>query len=266
MKKAKINTKMQLTKRRVFLTIIIPVLLLVIGGIGILFLLRQSESTPPQSAFGDNDFSSFTGFGATDMAADMVTASGVVGVGITQELFGIQDLDTPLIIEEVMVSADTEVKAFDSILKVSEESFAAAKQELIDNLEEAKLASQSGAIAYAQSLITLKYDLDTALLKGEQAQAVYEAAVADVHKQEEEAQEALDQAKEDIATRQAALDGDTYYEDYQVGTYKAIYDENMANIQEKPDDWGVTWTQITGGAGGGNGDPAGYVMTLRAMY
>jgi hypothetical protein len=144
-------------------------------------LLRQTESAQNQTDSTENGFAAFGGFGVADITtvsgisqtADMVTASGVVGIGMTQELFGIQDLDTPLIIEEVMVSADIEVKAQDTILKVSEGSFTAAWKELTDELEEAKLASQSGAIAYAQSLITLKYDLDMALLKGEQAQAVY---------------------------------------------------------------------------------------------
>jgi multidrug resistance efflux pump len=272
-KKEKIKSKKQLSKGRVFLRIIMPVLLLAAGGIGILFLLRNTEQSQSQTDFAAGGFPSFDGFGE----ADMVTASGVVGVGMTQELFDIQDLETTLLIEEVMVSADTQVQAQDPILKVSEESFEAARQELIDDLEEAELASRSGAIAYAQSLITLAYDRDMAVLQGEQAQAVYEAAVANVNKEEEEAQEALDQALEDIAAEQAALDGDTYYEDYQVGTYKAVYDENLNIIEDKLDEWGIAWTQITGGAGGGSpssgrnvsgGDAnySYYVSSLTSMY
>jgi multidrug resistance efflux pump len=272
-KREKIKSKKQLSKGRVFLTIIMPVILLAAGGIGILFLLRNTEQSQSQPDFAGSGFPSFNGFGE----ADMVTASGVVGVGMTQELFGIQDLDTTLLIEEVIVSANTQVQAQDMILKVSQESFAAAQQELKDDLEEAELASRSGAIAYAQSLITLAYDRDMAVLKGEQAQAVYEAAVADVHKGEEEAQEALDQVREDIAAGQAALDGDTYYDDYKVGTYKAIYDENLKIIEDKLEEWGIAWSQITGGAGGGNQSSRGsvsggdlnysyYVSSLTAMY
>ena len=64
------------------------------------------------------------------LTEDMVAASGVTNVGITEETFDVENLTTNLEIEEVYVVSGEEVTAEDKILKLTEESVAEARKEL----------------------------------------------------------------------------------------------------------------------------------------
>ena len=87
------------------------------------------------------------------LTEDMVAASGVTNVGITEETFDVENLMTNLEIEEVYAVSGEEVTAGDKILKLTEESVAEARKELERALEDAELAYRTGAIEYEQNLI-----------------------------------------------------------------------------------------------------------------
>jgi len=50
---------------------------------------------------------------------DMIAASGVTNVGITEETFDVENLTTELKIEEVYVDSGEEITAGDKILKLT---------------------------------------------------------------------------------------------------------------------------------------------------
>lgn len=85
-----------------------------------------------------------------------------------------------------------EVKENTAVFKISQGSVEEAREELEKKKEEASLAYRAGLISYEQSKINAKYTYDTAILEGQQAEAVYQNALKD-------AEEKLQKAKDDVA-------------------------------------------------------------------
>lgn len=188
------------------------------------------------------------------ISEEMVSAYGITSVGMTEESFEVENLESTLDIEEVYVSSNEEIEEGTMVLKLSEESVAEARGELEKKLREADLAYRAGAIEYEQSQITAKYDRDIAVLSGEQAEAVYQQTITNLESNVERAQEELSQAQEQIAEYQEALSSSSLYDYYQVEEYKQLYDENLQLLKDKMTEWGIGWSQVTSGVNsvGGN--------------
>ena len=180
---------------------------------------------------------------------DMTAASGVTNVGITEETFDVENLTTNLEIEEVYAVSGEEVTAGDKILKLTEESVAEARKELERALEDAELAYRTGAIEYEQNLITAEYTRDSAILTGQQAKEVYDETVASLQSAVTRAEEELQDAEDDIAEYESYVNDGSYKSYFKVDEYQAIYDENLKALTDKMDEWGISWSQVTGGGG-----------------
>ena len=183
------------------------------------------------------------------LTEDMVAASGVTNVGITEETFDVENLTTNLEIEEVYAVSGEEVTAGDKILKLTEESVAEARKELERALEDAELAYRTGAIEYEQNLITAEYTRDSAILTGQQAKEVYDETVASLQSAVTRAEEELQDAEDDIAEYESYVNDGSYKSYFKVDEYQAIYDENLKALTDKMDEWGISWSQVTGGGG-----------------
>lgn len=123
----------------------------------VIFLWPSNNSQGPNFSFGNR-----TGGGNQfAMTGDMVTASGVTGVGVTEESFDVENLTTRLDIVEVYVTSEEVITEGTKILKISEESIAEARAELEQTLKEADLAYRAGLIDYEQSKITAEYATNT---------------------------------------------------------------------------------------------------------
>lgn len=197
------------------------------------------------------------GRGNIAVTEGMIAASGVTSVGITEESFDVENLTTGLEIEELYISSETEITEGTKVLKLSEESIAEARAELEQVLKEADLAYRSGAIEYEQSKITAAYNRDSKLLAGKQAQAVYEETISGLQDAVDKAQEKVTEAKEQIAEYQSYVNNGTYREYFEIDKYEEIYDTNLYAIEAKLEEWGLTWSQITGQGGGASGRVAG---------
>ena len=208
---------------------------------------------------------------------DMTAASGVTNVGITEANFDVENLTTELEIEEVYAVSGEEVTAGDKILKLTEDSVEEARKELERALEDAELAYRTGAIEYEQNLITAEYTRDSAILTGQQAKDVYDETVASLRSAVTRAEEELQDAEDDIAEYESYVNDGSYKSYFKVDEYQAIYDENLKALTDKMDEWGVSWSQVTGGNGGSvqiGGDVSGnnaqggstYVSTLSSLY
>lgn len=183
------------------------------------------------------------------LTEDMVGASGVTNVGITEETFDVENLTTNLEIEEVYAVSGEEVTAGDKILKLTEDSVAEARKELERALEDAELAYRTGKIEYEQNLITAEYTKDSAILTGQQAKEVYDETVASLQSAVTKAEEELQDAEDDIAEYESYVNDGSYKSYFKVDEYQAIYDENLKALTDKMDEWGVGWSQVTGGGG-----------------
>ena len=223
--------------------IIALVLVLTLGGgsVAAVVILHRNGNQSEFSMPGNMAGLTFT--------EDMTAASGVTNVGITEETFDVENLTTNLEIEEVYAVSGEEVTAGDKILKLTEESVAEARKELERALEDAELAYRTGAIEYEQNLITAEYTRDSAILTGQQAKDVYDETVASLQSAVTRAEEELQDAEDDIAEYESYVNDGSYKSYFKVDEYQAIYDENLKALTDKMDEWGISWSQVTGGGG-----------------
>ena len=224
--------------------IVALVLVLTLGGgsVAAVVILHRNSNRSEFSMPGNMAGLTFT--------EDMIAASGVTNVGITEASFDVGNLTTELEIEEVYAVSGEEVTAGDKILKLTEDSVEEARKELERALEDAELAYRTGAIEYEQNLITAEYTRDSAILTGQQAKEVYDETVASLQSAVTRAEEELQDAEDDIAEYESYVNDGSYKSYFKVDEYQAIYDENLKALTDKLDEWGVGWSQITGGSAG----------------
>ena len=220
--------------------IVALVLVLTLGGgsLAAVVVLHRNGNRSELSMPGNMAGLSFT--------EDMTATSGVTNVGITEETFDVENLTTVLEIEEVYAASGEEVTAGDKILKLTEDSVEEARKELERALE---LAYRTGAIEYEQNLITAEYTRDSAILTGQQAKDVYDETVASLQSAVTRAEEELQDAEDDIAEYESYVNDGSYKSYFKVDEYQAIYDENLKALTDKMDEWGISWSQVTGGGG-----------------
>ena len=251
------------------------VLVLTLGGgsVAAVVILHRNGSQSEVFLPGNREGLTFT--------EDMIAASGVTNVGITEETFEVENLTTELEIEEVYAASGEEVSAGDKILKLTEDSVEEARKELERALEDAELAYRTGAIEYEQNLITAEYTRDSAILTGQQAKEVYDETVASLESAVTRAEEELRDAEDDIAEYESYVNDGSYKSYFKVDEYQAIYDENLKALTDKLDEWGISWSQVTGGSTGsvqgggtagnvlgssGQDDNSSNVKTLASLY
>ena len=236
--------------------IIALVLVLTLGGgsVAAVVILHRNGNR--------SEFSMPANMSGLTFTEDMTAASGVTNVGITEETFDVENLTTVLEIEEVYAASGEEVTAGDKILKLTEDSVEEARKELERALEDAELAYRTGAIEYEQNLITAEYTRDSAILTGQQAKEVYDETVASLQSAVTRAEEELQDAEDDIAEYESYVNDGSYKSYFKVDEYQAIYDENLKALTDKMDEWGISWSQITGGSAGSvqAGGTAGNVL------
>ena len=223
--------------------IVALVLVLTLGGgsLAAVVVLHRNGNRSELSMPGNMAGLSFT--------EDMTATSGVTNVGITEETFDVENLTTVLEIEEVYAASGEEVTAGDKILKLTEDSVEEARKELERALEDAELAYRTGAIEYEQNLITAEHTRDSAILTGQQAKDVYDETVASLQSAVTRAEEELQDAEDDIAEYESYVNDGSYKSYFKVDEYQAIYDENLKALTDKMDEWGISWSQVTGGGG-----------------
>lgn len=223
--------------------VVVLILVLAIGGgsVTAVVILRKNGNATAFSMPGN--------MAGLTLTEDMVAASGVTNVGITEETFDVENLTTDLEIEEVYAVSGEEVTAEDKILKLTEDSVAEARKELERTLRDAELSYRTGKIEYEQNLITAEYTKDSAILTGQQAKEVYDETVASLQSAVTKAEEELQEAEDDIAEYESYVNDGSYKSYFKVDEYQAIYDENLKALTDKMDEWGVSWSQVTGGGG-----------------
>lgn len=229
-------------KNKKWVIIALVLVLSLSGGSVATVMILHKNSSRSEFTLPDN----LAGLNFTE---DMIAASGVTNVGITEETFDVENLTTELEIEEVYAVSGEEVTAGDKILKLTEDSVEEARKELERALEDAELAYRTGAIEYEQNLITAEYTRDSAILTGQQAKEVYDETVASLQSAVTRAEEELQDAEDDIAEYESYVNDGSYKSYFKVDEYQAIYDENLKALTDKMDEWGISWSQVTGGGG-----------------
>ena len=241
-KKDSARQKNKKARKKWIITALILVLALSGGSMATVMILHKNSSR--------SEFTLQDNLAGLNFTEDMIAASGVTNVGITEETFDVENLTTVLEIEEVYAASGEEVTAGDKILKLTEDSVEEARKELERALEDAELAYRTGAIEYEQDLITAEYTRDSAILTGQQAKEVYDETVASLQSAVTRAEEELQDAEDDIVEYESYVNDGSYKSYFRVDEYQAIYDENLKALTDKMDEWGISWSQVTGSGGG----------------
>ena len=214
------------------------ILLVVVIGIVIFFVISKSGTE------GKNGFSMF-GDGGNAKETEYVSASGTTTLGYTMDEFEPDYIETDLYIEEVYLASGDEVEEGTPVFKVSEESIQEAREELEEKVKETDLDYRAGVITYEQSKISAKYDYDVAILEGQQAEAVYNSALADAEKKLKEAQDAVTEAEELIKEYTNAIENGGYYYEYDLDAYQKRYETNCNLYQQLLSEWGIKESELS---------------------
>ena len=251
-------------KKRVIPIVVVVILVIAMAALGITFLIGGK----PRGDFGREDFNV-----QTENGGSVFRAYGITGIGTIEEEFPIEGQSTYLEVEETYVSSGETVSTDTKLLKFTQESVDALLKELQQTEKDASLAYRAGAIEFAQEKINLEYERDSALLAGEQAEAVYKETISGLSQSVEKAQEELEDTKEQIADYQEKIESNYYYNELQKAQEE--YDENLALLQARMGEWGVSWNQVISGMGSGmpmgrsvsGGDvQSQYVTVLSNLY
>ena len=230
-------------KKKKVIIVMVLVLLIVAGVVLAAIFLRKGDV--PGNMQRDNFYTQAQGM------EGISAAYGITSIGTLEETFSISGQEAALEVEEVYVSSGEEVTKETKLMKFTSESVNALFEELEQAKKETSLAYRAGAIEFAQEKINLEYERDSALLAGEQAQQVYEETISGLAQSMEQAKEKLEDTEAQIADYEEKLASNYYYNQMQQA--QAAYDENLAILKARMEEWGVSWNQVISGGGGGMG-------------
>ncbi|MBQ7918486.1 MAG: HlyD family efflux transporter periplasmic adaptor subunit [Lachnospiraceae bacterium] len=227
-------------KKKIIVIVVIVILAIAMAAVRFIFLTKENK---PEDTGGEEFYAQAESMGAVS------AAYGITSIGTLEEEFPIQGQSTYLEVEETYVTSGEAVTADTKLLKFTQESLDALLEELEQTEKEASLAYRAGLIEFEQEKINLEYEKDSAILAGEQAEAVYEETISGLSQSMDMAEEQLTETKEQIADYQEKISTNYYYNQMQAA--QATYDENLALLKERMGEWGVSWSQVISGGGGG---------------
>ncbi|MEA4889324.1 MAG: HlyD family efflux transporter periplasmic adaptor subunit [Clostridiaceae bacterium] len=131
--------------------------------------------------------------------ATSVSASGTSALGALTQSLSWTPGSEELTVAEVCAAAGDTVAVGDPLLKISSESVAAARTELEKAVSDASIALSKAEIQYQDALVQAKADLAANQALGSTAKAEYDQALKDLAATTANAREAVDQAKEVLA-------------------------------------------------------------------
>jgi len=207
------------------------IVVIIVSGLGGAYLFGRKKTL---------DFTK-NGMNRPDMTnmGDVVTATGTTTVGMVDETFDVDSLDTSLEIEEVYLNNGDEVEKGTAILKISDESLEAARKELEQEAKSAEYAYRLGLVDYEESLISAKGTYD---------QASVNSAYADIDYQNEvqEKAEKVAELKSQVEDQQALVDeytasneNDYYYTYYDIENLKDELYKNFTLLMQLYEEWDI---------------------------
>ena len=198
---------------------------------------------------------------------DVVTAGGSTSVGMQEESFELDYIDTELVIEEVYLSSQDEVEAGTAILKLTDESVETARRELEEKATQADLDYREALLDGEEEKITAQQTLDTSLLNGTYATYTYEESLKEYEEEIESLQEQIEEAQELVDEYTASIESDYYYTYYEVAEKEEELNTTFAALMQLYEEWDVAELEdhnqaaTIGGSSGESGEAASDVSS-----
>lgn len=174
---------------------------------------------------------------------DVITAGGSTSVGMQEENFELDYIDTELVIEEVYLSSQDEVEAGTAILKLTDESVETARRELEEKATQADLDYREALLDGEEEKITAQQTLDTSLLNGTYATYTYEESLKEYEEEIESLQEQIEEAQELVDEYTASIESDYYYTYYEVAEKEEELNSTFAALMQLYEEWDVEYLE-----------------------
>lgn len=225
---------------------VVPLLALAIFG-GVIFLILKST--------GSEDTGQPEGpVRMPGLGENVISASGSTSVGMQEESFDLDYIETELEIEEVFLSSQDEVTEGTAILKLTEESVQAARRELERKAVQAALDYRQQLLDSEEEKITAKQTLDTSLARGAYASYTYEESLKEYADKISDLQEQIEEAQELVDEYTASIESDYYYSYYEVAEKKEEFEKSFSSLMQLYEEWDIPgledhYRTTTGSAG-----------------
>lgn len=225
---------------------VVPLLTLAIFG-GVIFLILKST--------GSEDTGQPEGpVRMPGLGENVISASGSTSVGMQEESFDLDYIETELEIEEVFLSSQDEVTEGTAILKLTEESVQAARRELERKAVQAALDYRQQLLDSEEEKITAKQTLDTSLARGAYASYTYEESLKEYADKISDLQEQIEEAQELVDEYTASIESDYYYSYYEVAEKKEEFEKSFSSLMQLYEEWDIPgledhYRTTTGSAG-----------------
>ncbi len=210
---------------------VVPILALAIFG-GVIFLLVKS--TGKEEAGQPEGPGRLPGLGE-----NVISASGSTSVGMQEESFDLDYIETKLEIEEVFLSSQDEAAEGTAILKLTEESIQAVRRELERKAKQAALDYRQQLLDSEEEKITAKQTLDTSLARGAYASCTYEESLQEYADKISECKEQIKEAQELVEEYTASIESDYYYTYYEVAEKKEEFEKSFSSLMQLYEEWDI---------------------------
>ena len=128
-----------------------------------------------------------TGFGADVMSmggmgnmGGGMNGKGEGGMGSTSVSTNSESSSVELVIDEVFVTEGQSVEKGDVLMTITKDSIDSARELLTKSVEDAEIALKQAQIDEAETKLSAKYEYDTRIAEGKNAETVYQAALDEI--------------------------------------------------------------------------------------
>lgn len=169
----------------------------------------------------------------------VISASGLTTVGMLDETWELNFLQTALYVEESYLSMGDEVKKGTAVFKVSDETLEEARKELKDAVTEAELAYRQGVIDYEAGVIDARVTKENAAVNKKYGQAQYNNASAEAAKTVKELEKQIEEARELVDEYTKSVNEDYYRIYYKIDELYQTYYEHFNLLMETYEKWDI---------------------------
>ncbi len=169
----------------------------------------------------------------------VVGASGLTAVGMLEETWDLDFLQTALYVEESYLSMGDEVEKGDVVFKVSDGTLEEARKELENMVTEAELAYRQGVIDYETGIIDARVTNENAAVNKKYSQAQYDNAAAQAGKNVKELEKQAEEARELVDEYTKSVNEDYYRTYYKIDERYQAYYEHFSLLMETYEKWDI---------------------------
>lgn len=220
--------------------------LLLAAAAGVFYAGKNSRTPDGAQAWQNG-----RGMAQTGMEGEFWCASGLTSVGLLEDTWELDFLDTPLVVEKTFLHLGDEVSQKTPVFQVTQETLEAGRTQLEKEQKRTRLAGRQGLLDYETGKIEAKMEYDKALIAGQYAQDAYDSVMAQAQGQVDSLQKQIKEAQELVDTYKASVENNYYYTYYKVGETKQLYEENFTYLMQLYGDWGIAELENSSSAASG---------------